>query len=171
LPIIPLAVRDEVCDRIVGLELGADVDVAKPFEPEQLLAGIRAVLRRAPAGPPPTVDTGGPRRRFEGLRLDGATRRPTTAGGAEAPSTSSEFELPAALLRGAGETASRARLIDIVYGDAAQVADRSVDAHAARLRRKLEAAGSRRDRVGSVRGQGFRLAGVVAAEGATSPLN
>jgi DNA-binding response OmpR family regulator len=167
MPIILLTVRDELYDRIIGLELGADDYVAKPFEPRELLARIRAVLRRAQDMPPATQDAGRLRCRFEGLRLDGTKRRLSTASGVEVPLTSSEFELLVALVRRAGETVSRTQIMDIVYGGAVHVTDRAVDAHVARLRRKLKAAGSRGDLVRTVHGHGYCLACAVAAEDAT----
>lgn len=159
LPIIMLTVRDEVYDRIVGLEIGADDYMAKPFEPHELLARVRAVLRRVNAAEHEPVLVGKARRfAFAGLQLTLDTQKITTDGGGEIALTSSEYTLLAALAQRAGRVVARDELMDILYSGAIHVAERAIDAHVARIRRKLSAAGVDGDLIRAVHGQGYCLA-------------
>jgi two-component system, OmpR family, response regulator len=127
--------RDEV-DRVVGLELGADDYVTKPFSPRELLARIRAVLRRQAAQPGPRRDA--TRHRFEGWVLDRRLRRLTAPDGAEPRLTKGEFALLCAFLDAPGRPLSREQLLQAtrLHED---VFDRSIDVQVLRLRRKLDA--------------------------------
>jgi two-component system alkaline phosphatase synthesis response regulator PhoP len=131
-PIIMLTARTEESDRIVGLELGADDYVDKPFSPKELVARIRAVLRRADA----TLG-GGETVRVGDLTIDIPKRR-VTIGDAEIELTSTEFDLLLTLARHPGRIYTRAQLLDAVHGVSFESYERSVDAHIKNIRRKIE---------------------------------
>lgn len=137
IPILMLTARSEDLDRIVGLELGADDYLGKPFNPRELLARIRAVLRRA--GP----DGGGApsrRRRFAAFVADLDARLVSTGDGAPVPLTSAEFDLLACFVERPRRVLSREQLLDWTRGRAADPFDRTIDVAVSRLRRKLAAA-------------------------------
>ena len=146
-PILILTARDEEADRVIGLELGADDYLTKPFSPRELVARVRAVLRRAEPVPPESrvIEVGE-------LRVDLRTRRATFAG---SPLTlrTLEFELLAELARNAGNVVTRDRLLDRVWGLSFAGGTRTVDVHVAQLRKKL----GRPDLIHTVRGVGYRL--------------
>jgi two-component system, OmpR family, response regulator len=123
-------------DRIVGLELGADDYVVKPFNPRELLARVRAVLRRVPP-PPPQIPEG--RRQFAGWRHDPATHRLDHADGREVSLTSCESRLLGVLLDHPRTVLDRDRLLDLTAGREAKAYDRAIDNTVSRLRRKIEA--------------------------------
>jgi two-component system, OmpR family, response regulator CpxR len=133
LPVLMLTARGEDIDRIVGLELGADDYLAKPFNPRELAARLRAILRRAqqPAG-----ETGG-RIEVNGVVLDPATRE-VSADGRRVELTTFEFEILHSLLRAAGRVLSRDDLMEQLYQRKATPFDRSIDVHVSHLRRKLD---------------------------------
>ncbi len=131
-PIIMLTARSEETDRIVGLELGADDYVTKPFSPKELVARIRAVLRRAEA----TLG-GGEVIRAGDVTIDLPKMR-VTVGDDEVDLTATEFELLATLARSPGRIYTRAQLLDQVHGVSFESYERSVDAHVKNIRRKLE---------------------------------
>ncbi|MGU3496257.1 response regulator [Xanthobacteraceae bacterium A53D] len=140
LPIILLTALKEDVDRIIGLEIGADDYLGKPFNPRELVARIRAVLRRsaereAPAAP-------GNSYTFAGFTADQGTRRVSTQDGAEVPLTSAEFDLLLAFLERPGRILSREQLLDITQGREAGPFDRSIDVLVSRVRRKLGDTGS-----------------------------
>ena len=134
-PVILLTAMAEEADRILGLELGADDYVVKPFSPRELLARIRVVLRRAPPAAP-AVALG--RRGFAGWTFDPAAREAVHDDGRRAGLTSREARLLAVFLDHPREVLSRARLLDVTQGREAKPYDRAVDNAVARLRRKLE---------------------------------
>jgi DNA-binding response OmpR family regulator len=153
-PVIVLTARGEEADRVMGLELGADDYLAKPFSPRELLARIRAVVRRAKgrAGPPrDTVRVGG-------LVVDPAARR-VTLDGEEIVLTGYEFALLHALARRAGRVLAREQLMELAKGSAEESFDRSVDVHVSRLRQKLGDDPRRPRIIKTVRGAGYLLAG------------
>lgn len=135
IPIIMLSARGEELDRIVGLEVGADDYLAKPFNPRELLARIRAVLRRRAA--PATVEAAGTARRFGPYALDIASHR-LTREGAEVPLTSAEFTLLRVFLEHPNRVLSRDTLLSLIKGYERDPFDRSIDVRVARLRRKIE---------------------------------
>src|SRR5688500_4545127 len=143
LPIIFLSSRDEELDRVLGLELGGDDYVSKPFSPRELVARVAAVLRRAaPAAARAPESAGGEGPLVHGeLRMDLARHRCACAG-AELTLTVTEFGLLRVLLSAPGRVLSRAQLVDQVYGDGHYISDRTVDSHIRRLRRKLAGAGA-----------------------------
>ncbi len=150
-PIIMLTARGDDVDKIVGLELGADDDLAKPFNPRELLARIRAVLRRGRAElrPRPSCRTGR-------LEIDFDAREVTLAGKRQTL-TSYEFDLLAALARAAGRVLSREQLIDALKGTEYEAFDRSIDVHVSKLRSKLEANPKEPRYIKTVRGVGYVL--------------
>ncbi len=160
-PIILLTVRDEVYDKVIGLEMGADDYVAKPFEPRELLARIRAVLRRAPKEPANTGQMKTRNLAFSVFRIDVDSRQVTDEDGRALPLTSTEYTLLLALVQRPGDVARRDHLMDILYSGAVHVTDRAIDAHIARLRRKLAAAGAGDDLIKTVHGLGYTLAAKV----------
>ena len=151
-PIIMLSAMGEDADRIVGLELGADDYLAKPCNPRELLARIRAVLRR-----PRAVETDdAPSLHFAGWRLDLVRRELTRPDGAVVGLTGGEFGLLRALAEGAGRVLSRDQLLEKARGADADVFDRAMDVQISRLRKKL-AEGGGDDLIATLRGEGYRL--------------
>ena len=144
-PVIFVTARDDEVDRVLGLELGADDYITKPFSPRELVARIRAVLRRA-AGRPDRQDTV----QLGQVRLDGAQRRVWVADD-EVALTSTEFDLLAHLMRAPGRVFTREQLLSSVWGYEAAAGSRTVDVHVAQLRGKLGAASPIR----TVRGVGY----------------
>jgi DNA-binding response OmpR family regulator len=145
-PVLFLTARDDEVDRVVGLELGADDYVTKPFSPRELVARVKAVLRRT-AGPPDS----GPPLRVGPVTLD-PTRRLVTVGSADVGLTQTEFDLLAHLMRRPGRVYTREELLASVWGYASHAGTRTVDVHVAQVRAKLgDAAGI----VKTVRGVGY----------------
>ena len=150
-PIIMLTARAQEADRILGLELGADDYITKPFSARELRARVRAVLRRS-TGDAVVVE------RFGDLEVDTARGEARRAGRA-LDLTPSEFKLLATLVKRRGHVLSRQRLLDEAWGPGTFVTDRVVDTHIANLRKKVEAEPSVPTRIVSVRGQGYRFDG------------
>jgi DNA-binding response OmpR family regulator len=145
-PIVMLTARDEEPDRVVGFELGADDYVPKPFSPRELVARIRAILRRAEPRSDDEVLAAG----------DIVLRRDShdvTVDGREVQLTAKEFDLLSCFLEHQGIVLSRERLLDLVWGMAYPGGTRTVDMHVAQLRRKLGAA----EAIHTVRGAGYKL--------------
>ncbi|HET7825600.1 MAG TPA: response regulator transcription factor [Anaeromyxobacter sp.] len=153
-PIIVLTARGEEADRVMGLELGADDYLAKPFSPRELLARIRAVVRRAKGRAGPSRDVV----RVGQLAVDPAARR-ATLGGKEVFLTGYEFALLLALARRAGRVLSREQLMELARGSAEDAFDRSIDVHVSRLRQKLGDDPKHPRLIKTVRGAGYVLAG------------
>jgi DNA-binding response OmpR family regulator len=153
-PVIVLTARGEEADRVMGLELGADDYLAKPFSPRELLARIRAVVRRAKGRAGPARELV----RVGELVVDPGARRVTLAG-REVPLTGYEFALLDALARRAGRVLSREQLMELARGSAEEAFDRSVDVHVSRLRQKLGDDPKRPRLIKTVRGAGYVLAG------------
>ena len=149
--VIMLTARGDDVDRIVGLELGADDYLPKPFNPRELLARIRAVLRRGrPSGPARSVFRAGP------LAIDFDAREVTVRGKRQVL-TAYEFDLLAALARAAGRVLSREQLLDVLRGAAYEAFDRSIDVHISKLRAKLEVNPKEPRYIKTVRGAGYVL--------------
>jgi DNA-binding response OmpR family regulator len=144
-PILILTARDDEVDRIVGLELGADDYLTKPFSPRELVARARAVLRRAEPGSGGIVELGD-------LWID-LRGRTVAIAGAPIELRTLEFELLAELARNAGHVVKRDRLLERVWGLSFAGGTRTVDVHVAQLRKKL----GRPDLIQTVRGVGYRL--------------
>jgi two-component system alkaline phosphatase synthesis response regulator PhoP len=132
IPIIMLTARTEETDRLIGLELGADDYVTKPFSPREIVARVRAVLRRAG----PKSATAGALR-LGALSVD-LTKRSLTVNGEPVSLTPTEFDLLAVLIRHPGRPFTRAQLMDLVYDVAYAGYDRAIDSHIKNLRRKIE---------------------------------
>jgi OmpR family response regulator RpaB len=154
-PIVMLTARGDVMDRVVGLELGADDYLPKPFEPRELLARLQTVLRRLSAAPAtPTAGT----LRFEGLEID-LDRRRVTRGAEIVELTGTEFELLVLLAASPGKVFSRDDILTRLRGHSADdIASRAVDILVSRLRRKLEPL----DAIRTLRNAGYLFAGVRA---------
>jgi two-component system OmpR family response regulator len=136
-PIIMVTGRGTDTDRIVGLELGADDYLPKPFNPRELLARVRAVMRRSANVEQPPVDTA-QTLMFEGWRLDTARRQLFTPDGTPRSLTSGEFNILSIFCQHPRKVLSRDDLLDLLHGRAAAVFDRSIDVQISRLRRKIE---------------------------------
>ena len=148
-PILMITARVEEVDRLLGLEIGADDYICKPFSPREVVARVKAVLRRAgnAAQPPAEGGLALDRHRFEAVH-----------DGARVALTAIEFELLAALSRQAGRIWTRDQLMDVIYSDHRVVSDRTIDSHIRKLRRKLsEGLTGDHDWIGSVYGVGYRL--------------
>jgi DNA-binding response OmpR family regulator len=154
LPLVMLTARGDDVDRIVGLELGADDYVPKPFNPRELLARVRAVLRRSAATVEPT---GTPPFRTGELEID-FDARAVTLGGARLELTHYEFELLAALAHAAGRVLSRDQILDALTGRAYESFDRSIDVHISKLRAKIEPNPKEPRYIMTARGVGYVLA-------------
>ena len=151
-PIIMLTARTEESDRIVGLELGADDYVDKPFSPKELVARIRAVMRRADA----TLG-GGEAVTVGDLSIDIPKRRVTVAGEV-IDLTTTEFDLLLTMARQPGRIYTRAQLLDAMHGVSFESYERSIDAHIKNLRRKIEPDPNRPTRILPVYGVGYKYA-------------
>jgi two-component system OmpR family response regulator len=167
LPVVLLTAVAEETDRIVGLELGADDYVTKPFNPRELLARIKAVLRRTHSLPPrgraegaAAEDSG--RLRFAGWIFDPARRELVDAEGTAVPLSTGEYLLLSAFLAHPRRVLSRDQLLDLTRGRAAQPFDRAVDNQVSRLRRKIEPDPKRPSLIVTHWGGGYALAADVA---------
>ena len=152
-PVLMLTARGDAIDRIIGLELGADDYLPKPFEPRELLARLRAVLRRR-ARP---RDSREPALRFGRLEIDSAARA-VRLDGVSRELTSHQFNLLLALAQHAGRVLSRDALMDMVRGDHLEPFDRSIDVHMSRIRAAIEDDPKKPRRVITVRGAGYLFA-------------
>jgi len=161
IPVIVVSGRGESVERVVGLELGADDYVVKPFDLRELLARVRSVLRRsdhqrerAPPAPEPVLH-------FDGLRLDPSARRLLDRDGREIALTSGEFDLLLALLARPNQVLTRDELMNRIHGRDAGPFDRAIDVQVGRLRRKIEVDAVNPRLIQAVRGAGYVLAAVV----------
>jgi two-component system alkaline phosphatase synthesis response regulator PhoP len=153
-PIIMLTARGEESDKLVGLELGADDYLTKPFSPKELVARVRAVFRRVESAHNNEAEI----IRAAGLTLD-MTRMRVTAPGREIEElTPSEFQLLAALARQPGRVFTRSQLLDAVHGVAFESYERAIDAHIKNIRRKIEADSSQPRFILTVYGVGYKFA-------------
>jgi two-component system alkaline phosphatase synthesis response regulator PhoP len=150
MPIIILTARDDEADRIVGLELGADDYVTKPFSPRELVARVRAVLRRR-------EPRGGDVLRAGSLELD-VPRMRVVVDGRPVELTATEFSLLAAMAREPGRVFTRAQLLDAIHGVAFESYERAIDAHVKNVRRKIEPDPRAPRHLLTVYGVGYRLA-------------
>ncbi|HYU57596.1 MAG TPA: response regulator transcription factor [Actinomycetota bacterium] len=152
-PIVMLTARGDETDRVTGLELGADDYVVKPFSPKELVARVRAVLRRTDA-----ARVGGAEvLRVAGVEVD-VPRMRATVEGRPVELTPTEFQLLATLVRQPGRVFTRAQLLDAVHGVAFESYERAIDAHVKNLRRKIEPEPGRPRYLLTVHGVGYRFA-------------
>ena len=159
LPTILLTAKGEAMDRIIGLEIGADDYVTKPFEPRELVARIRSVLRRAER--PAAVADEELLYRFEDWQLDPLKRRLTDPDNALVPLSTAEFRMLRAFCDHPRQVLDRDRLLDMVQGREAQLFDRAVDNQISRLRRKIETDSRNPHFIQTVRGGGYRFGAEV----------
>ncbi len=151
LPVLMLTARGDAMDRVVGLELGADDYVPKPFEPRELLARLKAILRRGKTSSRSKL------LRFGRLEID-RDARAVRLDGVEKPLTSLQFALLAALAENAGRVLSRDALMDLVRGEKMDAFDRSIDVHVSRIRAAIEDDPKKPRRIITVRGAGYVFA-------------
>jgi DNA-binding response OmpR family regulator len=150
-PILMLTARGEPMDRVVGLEMGADDYLAKPFEPRELLARLKAILRRSRGGQPMDV------LRFGRLEIDAGARQ-VRLDGSEVALTGHQFALLLELARHPGRVMSRDALMELVRNEPLEAFDRSIDVHISRIRAAIEDDAARPRRVITVRGAGYVFA-------------
>ena len=160
LPVVMLTAKGDEVDRIIGLEMGADDYLAKPFNPRELLARIRAVLRRISLAAV-SSEAGARLMTFDDWRLNCVARTLTNPGGSLVTLTSAEFDLLQALCERAGRILSRDQLVDITQGRSAGAFERSVDVLVSRIRRKIERDPHRPDLIKTVRSGGYLFTPVV----------
>jgi two-component system OmpR family response regulator len=160
-PIVMLTAMGEETDRIIGLELGADDYMPKPFNPRELLARIRAVLRRTGDAPERRAESPLRAIEFGGWKLEPARRRLLNPEGVEVPLTGGEYDLLMALVDRANRVLTRDMLLDLLRGRQAGPFDRAIDVAVSRLRRKLEDDGRNARLIKTVRGGGYVLAAEV----------
>jgi len=151
LPILMLTARGDAMDRVVGLEMGADDYLPKPFEPRELLARLRAILRRGKAG------AGSDVLRFGRLEIDRGARA-VRVDGSPREMTSRQFALLLALAESAGRVLSRETLMEKLKGEALEAFDRSIDVHISRIRAAIEDDARKPRRIVTVRGSGYVFA-------------
>jgi len=150
-PVLMLTARGDAADRIVGLELGADDYLPKPFQPRELLARLRAILRRGRSkGRTQQL-------RFGSLEID-LESRAVLVHGEERPVTAYQFALLVALAQNAGRVLSRETLMDLVKGEPLEAFDRSIDVHVSRIRAAIESDPKKPRRIVTVRGAGYVFA-------------
>jgi len=154
IPILMLTARGDAMDRVVGLELGADDYLPKPFEPRELLARLRAVLRRRRHG---GADAAAEVLHFGRLDIDRGSREARLDGEAR-PLTAYQFALLEALAGHAGRVLSREAIMDLVKGESLEAFDRSIDVHVSRIRQAIEDDPKKPRRIITVRGAGYVFA-------------
>ena len=167
IPVILLTALKEDVDRIIGLEIGADDYVGKPFNPRELVARIRAVLRRTGEQTPAPAAASGRAYRFAGFLAEIDARRVTDDNSEEIGLTAAEFDLLIAFLERPGRVLSREQLLDITQGRSLGAFDRSIDVLVSRVRRKLGDAGSFQI-LKTLRNGGYQLTARVETESGTA---
>jgi two-component system OmpR family response regulator len=162
--IIILTGRGDTVDRIIGLEMGADDYLPKPFHPRELLARVRSVLRRASSRTAENASGARSRARFAGWKLDLASRELRSPSGKEVRLTTGEFDLLAAFVNNANQVLTRDRLLDLARNREAGPFDRTIDVQVGRLRRKLESDPQKPTLIKTVRGSGYIFTPAIEAE-------
>ena len=157
LPVLMLTAKGDPMDRIIGLELGADDYLPKPFEPRELLARIRAILRRRGAGASGSATPASAAMRFGSLEIDRDARR-VSVQGAPCELTSYQFDLLVTLAERAGRVLTREQIMEAVRGRELEAFDRSIDVHMGRIRQAIETDAKNPQRILTVRGVGYVFA-------------
>jgi len=155
LPVVMLTAMGEETDRIVGLEMGADDYIAKPFNPRELLARIKAVLRRVETLPEPDRSSSQAEMRFQGWTLNTAKRQLVSPNDVLVPLSTGEFNLLLAFITHPGHVLNRDQLIDLIHGRDSTPFDRSIDTQVSRLRKKIEADPKNPEMIKTVWGGGY----------------
>jgi len=168
IPIIMLTARDDTADRIVGLELGADDYVVKPFDPKELVARVRAVLRRTSDQSTKTPPTASRVLQSGDLTID-QERFEASHGGRPLALTRTEFQILAALVAKPGRVFSRLQLLDAVQGDAFEGYERTIDSHVKNLRRKIESDPRHPRYIQTVFGVGYKFVDLDRSDSPVSP--
>ena len=161
IPVIFISAKTEETERIIGLELGADDYVTKPFSPRELVARIKVILRRAEKGGSSNNGTTGGAYQFSGWTLKCDKRSLIDADGVNVSLSTGEYQMLLALVSRAGQVLNRDQLLDITQGREAHAFDRAVDNQISRLRRKIEADPKSPEIIKTVWGGGYMLAGEV----------
>jgi len=171
IPIIMLTALGEDIDRIIGLEMGADDYMAKPFHPRELVARIKSILRRSPPSMPGESRGATKHFAFGDFNLDVDERQLRKRDGRLIDLTSGEFALLLALVEHSPRVLSRDQLLEMTRGAAANPFDRSIDSQISRLRRKIEANPRRAELIKTVRNIGYAFAGTVKQTGRDARLS
>ena len=153
IPVLMLTAKGDPMDRVIGLEIGADDYLPKPFEPRELLARIRAILRRRETGTPPATQT----LRFGSLEID-RDARTVSVNGQLADLTSYQFDLLVTIAERAGRVLTRDQIMEAVRGRELEAFDRSIDVHMGRIRAAIEVDAKNPRRILTVRGVGYVFA-------------
>jgi two-component system OmpR family response regulator len=161
LPVLMLTARGEEADRILGIEMGADDYLVKPFSPRELLARIKSILRRTRALPPNLKPDTQRCLVFAGWKLDTATRVLTSPAGVATPLSGAEFRLLRILLDHPNRVLHRDQLVELIHGREAEPYDRAIDVQVSRLRQRLQDTGRESGLIKTVRGEGYVLAAAV----------
>ena len=163
LPVLMLTARGEETDRIVGIEMGADDYLVKPFNPRELLARIKTILRRTRALPPNLRPEAARCLKFAGWCLDTATRVLSAPDGVATPLSGGEFRLLRILLDHPNRVLNRDQLTELIHGREAEAYDRAIDVQVSRLRQRLRDDRREPELIKTVRGEGYVLAASVEA--------
>ena len=162
IPILMLTARGEEVDRILGIEMGADDYLVKPFNPRELLARIRSILRRTRTLPPNLRPETARFLEFSGRILDTAARTLTLAHGVTTPLSGGEYRLLRILLDHPNRVLNRDQLTELIHGREAEPFDRAIDVQISRLRQRLQDEGREPQLIKTVRGEGYVLASTVS---------
>jgi two-component system OmpR family response regulator len=163
IPVIMLTARGDPMDRVVGLELGADDYVAKPFEPRELVARIQTILRRArPEREPEAPEASDIAVEFDGWRLHRVLRQLTSPDGMVVPLSNAEFRLLSVFIERPNRILTRDQLLDYARGRAMEVFDRSIDLLVSRLRQKLQDDPKNPKLIRTIRGEGYFFSAQVS---------
>ncbi len=165
IPVMMLTARGEDADRIVGIEMGADDYLVKPFNPRELLARIKTILRRTRALPPNLRPESTRCLSFAGWCLDTATRVLTAPDGVVTPLSGGEFRLLRILLEHPNRVLNRDQLTEMIHGREADAYDRAIDVQISRLRQRLRDDSREPQLIKTVRGEGYVLASTVEGRG------